>query len=586
MASITVDASFVGKPLGSERLSEADDRIRDTRKAWDERQALEHKAAADTNNQQGQHRAGSAISYRQASAPTTRPDGVTALDANDAGRLWLKTSDLSLHVYSGTAWVLFDGGAKGTSKVFYQTTAPTTNANGDALTSVDAGLLWVNSTNASLSIYSGTAWTAIMDSSTYTNLKAPQIFNAQTTQTTNVIAEVSANIMSVFSDYIMTFCDGYFSGTNTEKNYAYKLPYTITPEAFLGGATGALAASKIYGLWASYDVTKLDTLGTAASATGTTIVLANTASAVDDYYNGGQIYIVSGTGSGQTKTIADYTGNSRTCAVSTWGVTPDATSVYYVMAGLSFITHNLTAAAVTYTLGATDHTSKTGGNCGWDKPAVAASGLVVDWFWYQADDNKTYRCTDAAGAGTWVQGYYCFLGSITTDGSKNITVTRPMVNKNYLLHCTDLGYIFYYAQKAQYCYANQSTSAGTENTAASYLTSRPSIINPLWYLVAKTFALNDTLTIASLIAPLTGSYTYVTTLSLSPYTLSTTSYLSNDLNSVSPISITMYSGANTITCYSPPAKTVVPAGGGINIIENIGAFYGYYIYCLTLIGDN
>ena len=63
----------------------------------------------------------------------------------------------------------------------------------------------------------------------------------------------------------------------------------------------------------------------------TTIKLAATASATDDIYNTMTVYISSGTGSGQIKTITDYVGSTKIATVSTWTTTPDATSVYEIM---------------------------------------------------------------------------------------------------------------------------------------------------------------------------------------------------------------------------------------------------------------
>ena len=53
----------------------------------------------------GEHKPGSAKAYHQASAPTLRPDGTTALDSNDAGRLWRNTTTGVLSVWTGSAWV-------------------------------------------------------------------------------------------------------------------------------------------------------------------------------------------------------------------------------------------------------------------------------------------------------------------------------------------------------------------------------------------------------------------------------------------------------------------------------------------------
>ncbi len=71
--------------------------------------------------------------------------------------------------------------------------------------------------------------------------------------------------------------------------------------------------------------------GTAQAGTATTIQLAQTASGTDDIYNGMTVYISSGTGDGQIKTITDYVGSTKTATVSTWTTNPANDSVYEVM---------------------------------------------------------------------------------------------------------------------------------------------------------------------------------------------------------------------------------------------------------------
>jgi len=52
----------------------------------------------------------------------------------------------------------------------------------------------------------------------------------------------------------------------------------------------------------------------------------------DDYYNNMTVYIASGTGSGQLRTISDYVGATQIATVSAnWTTIPDGTSVYQVM---------------------------------------------------------------------------------------------------------------------------------------------------------------------------------------------------------------------------------------------------------------
>ena len=81
-------------------------------------------------------------------------------------------------------------------------------------------------------------------------------------------------------------------------------------------------------------------IGTAQTgSTANTIKLAATASSVDDYYNDMTVYITSGTGAGELKTITDYVGGTRTATVSTnWTATPTDTSVYQVMPALTIAT--------------------------------------------------------------------------------------------------------------------------------------------------------------------------------------------------------------------------------------------------------
>jgi hypothetical protein len=86
--------------------------------------------------------------------------------------------------------------------------------------------------------------------------------------------------------------------------------------------------------------------GTAQSgSTSTTIILAATASATNDLYNNMTVYISSGTGSGQIKTITDYVGSTKTATVSTWTTTPDTTSVYEVMPAVTITTTEGSSAA-------------------------------------------------------------------------------------------------------------------------------------------------------------------------------------------------------------------------------------------------
>jgi hypothetical protein len=71
-------------------------------------------------------------------------------------------------------------------------------------------------------------------------------------------------------------------------------------------------------------------IGKAAAGSATTITLDSSSSDKDDSYNWMTITITSGVGSGQTKVIQDYVGSTRSATVSTWSITPDATSRYTI----------------------------------------------------------------------------------------------------------------------------------------------------------------------------------------------------------------------------------------------------------------
>lgn len=79
--------------------------------------------------------------------------------------------------------------------------------------------------------------------------------------------------------------------------------------------------------------------GTAqAGSTSTTIVLASGASSVNDFYNNMTVYISSGPGNGEIKTITDYVGSTRTATVAAWTTTPTNSSVYEVMPAVTIAT--------------------------------------------------------------------------------------------------------------------------------------------------------------------------------------------------------------------------------------------------------
>lgn len=106
----TWNTAFEASPAGGDTPTQGDDRIRDLKEATRERMEKEHffNLASGLPAEDGRHLSGAAIGYRQAAAPTLRPDGVTALDSDDAGRIWFDSDAGEFpSVYDGAAFVGF-----------------------------------------------------------------------------------------------------------------------------------------------------------------------------------------------------------------------------------------------------------------------------------------------------------------------------------------------------------------------------------------------------------------------------------------------------------------------------------------------
>jgi hypothetical protein len=71
--------------------------------------------------------------------------------------------------------------------------------------------------------------------------------------------------------------------------------------------------------------------GTAQSATSSTIVLRAAVAYADDELNGATVWIISGTGAGQSRVITDYVSSTDTATVSpNWTTTPSGTIRYAI----------------------------------------------------------------------------------------------------------------------------------------------------------------------------------------------------------------------------------------------------------------
>ena len=117
----TWNSSFDGAPDGSTvDANTLDSVIASRTKAVRERIAVEHNLSLTNSADQGTHKAGSALAYYQAAAPTERPSGDT-LDADDAGRFWINSDDGTVDYWDGSAFQSITTPASATTQGIVET---------------------------------------------------------------------------------------------------------------------------------------------------------------------------------------------------------------------------------------------------------------------------------------------------------------------------------------------------------------------------------------------------------------------------------------------------------------------------------
>lgn len=196
---------------------------------------------------------------------------------------------------------------------------------------------------------------------------------------------------------------------------------TVDLSGFQNGFTSTAACTdcfiKAYGtrfVGGDYDFNRFDPeteiTGTATAGGADTITLdPEISNTTDNWYNGLTIDITAGTGSGQTKTVLDYTGATRVLQVSVaWTTVPDATSVYHV-----YETHS--GSPVLFSTGTSDSGSGCQ-NCYFKEGVIGLQlrgydGFSKDNYFYDTVKYPIYVNTSASRTG-------CVL-----EGNKVVTVT-------------------------------------------------------------------------------------------------------------------------------------------------------------------
>ena len=107
LTSVVWNTNYENNPENSDGPNFGAAEMRSDRRAVRERLEKEHtmNLLSGVVANDGYHKPGSSKDYYQADAPTLRPDGVTALTADDNGRKWVRSSDKRLYVYVHPDWV-------------------------------------------------------------------------------------------------------------------------------------------------------------------------------------------------------------------------------------------------------------------------------------------------------------------------------------------------------------------------------------------------------------------------------------------------------------------------------------------------
>jgi hypothetical protein len=148
--------------------------------------------------------------------------------------------------------------------------------------------------------------------------------------------------------------------------------------------------------------------GFVQAATGTTLTLPASASAVDNYYNGALMAITGGTAVGQTRVVKSYNGTTKVVTVARpFDTTPDTTSVVVVLqAAQPAIDTNLAVDVANVNTGAIVNSSFAVDSITSASLSTGAATEIAGAVW---DEARTSHTT----AGSFGQGVASVQGSLT-----------------------------------------------------------------------------------------------------------------------------------------------------------------------------
>ena len=186
--------------------------------------------------------------------------------------------------------------------------------------------------------------------------------------------------------------------------------------------------------------------------TSTQVKLAADASASDDTYNTGAIYIIGGTGIGQVRTVSDYDGTNKIVTVSSaWSTQPDDTSDYYVTQYRQlpdWLVEDIACDGVAYVWSGSAGFSPNYDNA----TLIAKHGLLLAAFGTQYSGDEIFQRALFGSLGHWGELHIDYTisggGAIGDDQVWTDVLANAIVNQ-YLDHYDD-------AFGAEYCETRRS----------------------------------------------------------------------------------------------------------------------------------
>lgn len=158
-------------------------------------------------------------------------------------------------------------------------------------------------------------------------------------------ALVAQTAAAVGSDGEMTYTLSAANNADHDVNYKVEWEYTVNSVVYYEQQLYDVVKSKLSIPITDEDLTdELNSLkdvnqqatGTATAGSSSTLTDTNGLKEDDDYWNGGMIEILSGTGAGQVRDITDFVQSTSVVSVTpNWSTTPDTTSVYRIVKSFS-----------------------------------------------------------------------------------------------------------------------------------------------------------------------------------------------------------------------------------------------------------